>query len=184
MVVERRGYYIKTFYYHADCPRFIAQERRRSPRVGRTPTLEESESDRSHQGEEEVVEDLVTPNRTSEYQLPLNSEAPEFIVPEATPPTEDEATGEAPIFEMDSKHTTESPIQAERTRSQRAEQNLGEQPSVTRSGRLSKPPERFGVNPTWTHKVVVLLSLLNQDNQIVHPERVTGMACYSILSAI
>ena len=79
-----------------------------------------NESDGSHQSEDEVVEDLVTPSRPSECQ------APEFTVPEATPSTEDEATDEVPMFEMDSIHTTESPIQAGRTRSQRAEQNLGE----------------------------------------------------------
>ena len=78
----------------------------------------------------------------------------------------DEATSEAPMFEMDSINTTEPPIQAGRARSQRAEQNLGEQSSVTWSGRISKPPERFGVNPTWIHNAAVL-SLLNQDNQIV-----------------
>ena len=99
----------------------IAQERRRTPRVGRTPTLEGNESDGSHQGEDEVVEDLLTPSRPSECQAPLNPEAPEFTVPEATPSTEDETTDEAPMLEMDSIHTTESPIQAERTRSQRAE---------------------------------------------------------------
>ena len=43
----------------------------------------------------------------------------------------DEATSEAPMFEMDSINTTEPPIQAGRARSQRAEQNLGEQSSVT-----------------------------------------------------
>ena len=128
--------------------------------------MEGSGSDGSHQGEDEVVEDLVTPNRPSECQIPLNQEAPEFIVLEATPSTEDEATGEPPMFEMDSIHITESPIQAKRTRSQRAEQNLGEQPSVTRSGKILKRPERFGDNPTWTHKAAVL-SLLNQENQIV-----------------
>ena len=88
----------------------IAQERRRTPRVGRTPTLEGNESDGSHQGEDEVVEDLLTPSRPSKCQAPLNPEAPEFTVLEATPSTEDETTDEAPIFEMDSIHTTESPI--------------------------------------------------------------------------
>ena len=62
----------------------IAQERRQTPRVGRTPTLEGNESDGSHQGEDEVVEDLLTPSRPSECQASLNSEAPEITVPEAT----------------------------------------------------------------------------------------------------
>ena len=79
--------------------------------------MEGSKSDESHQGKDEIVEDLVTPSRPSECQVLLNPEAPEFTVPEATPSTDDEATGEAPMFEMDSIHTTELPIRAECTRS-------------------------------------------------------------------
>ena len=82
--------------------------------------MEGSESDRSHQGEDKVVEDLVT-SRNPKCQVQLNPETQEFIIPEPTPSTEDEATGESPMLEMDDIHKTQSPIQAECTESQRAE---------------------------------------------------------------
>jgi hypothetical protein len=45
------------------------------------------------------------------------------------------------------------------------EVNVDENQSVTRSGRILKPPERLGVQPVWSNKVAVLLSLVNDNNR-------------------
>ena len=55
---------------------------------------------------------------------------------------------------------TEPAIEAEFHETQQEEVNVDENQSVTRSGRISKSPERLGVQPVWNNKVAVLLSLV------------------------
>ena len=132
-------------------------KQKKIPYLRQRPAAAECESDVVTE-ESEIEEEFIPRSTTPVNGTPLDPTMPSFVMSEILPVTDEPA----PANDLPE---TERAIEAELHETQQEEVNVDENQSVTRSGRISKPPERLGVQPVWSNTVAVLLSLVNDNNR-------------------